>query len=77
VRNYLGSRRLSALDRALHACFVRAMMRLVARDPLSIAFAIGYLWLKANEVVSLRIIARGVYARIPRADIEAMLVPAG
>lgn len=77
LRDFLGSRRLSALDRALHACFVREMMRLVLRDPLSAAFAVGYLWRKANEVTSLRIVARGAYARVPRAQIEALLVPAG
>ena len=72
-----GARTLPVLDRALHACFVRSMMRQVAGDPLSAAFAIGYLWLKANEIVSLRIIARGLHAGIPRADVEALIVPAG
>lgn len=77
VRGYLGARRLSALDGALHACFVRAMMRLIARDPLSSALAVGYLWLKTNEVASLRVIARGIYAGLSRADVVSMLVPAG
>jgi vacuolar-type H+-ATPase subunit C/Vma6 len=76
LRRYLGSGRLSELDLALHACFVRGMMRLVLRDPLSVAFTVGYLWRKANEIRNLRIIARGAYARIPRADVEALLVTA-
>jgi len=73
---YLGARRLPALDRALEACFLREMMRLVARDPLSPALAVGYLWRKAAEVANLRVIARGAHARIPRVDVEAMLVTA-
>lgn len=76
VQHYLATRRLFALDRLLQTCFVRQMMQLVARDPLSIAFTIGYLWRKANEVTNLRLIARGKYAAVPREEIEALMLPA-
>jgi len=74
---YLELRRLSALDRALHVCFVHAMMRLVLGDPLSIPLAIGYLWRKVNEVTNLRLVARGKYAALPREEIEALMLRAG
>lgn len=75
--DYLVQRRLSILDRALHSCFVRSMMRLVLGDPLSIPLAIGYLWRKVNEVTNLRLVARGLYAALPRDEIEALMIRAG
>jgi V/A-type H+-transporting ATPase subunit C len=70
----LEPRRLFALDRALQSCFARATMRLGAGAPLSIAFAIAYLWRKMNEITNLRLIARGKYAALPRAEIEALMI---
>ena len=69
--------RLVALDRALQSCFARETLRVSRREPLSIGFAIGYIWRKAGEVTNLRLVARGKYAGLPRAEIEALLVPAG
>ena len=59
-------RRLLALDRALQSCFARETLRVSRREPLSIGFAIGYLWRKAGEVTNLRLIGRGKYAGLPR-----------
>jgi V/A-type H+/Na+-transporting ATPase subunit C len=73
----LEPRRLFALDRALQSCFIRETMRLGVGEPLSIAFTIGFLWRKINEVTNLRLIARGKYAALPRAEIEALMVAAG
>jgi V/A-type H+-transporting ATPase subunit C len=73
VRRYLEFRRLFALERALSTCFIRGMVRLMLRDPLSIAFTIGYLWRKVNEITNLRLIARGKYAVLPREEIEALM----
>jgi V/A-type H+-transporting ATPase subunit C len=70
----LEPRRLFALDRALQSCFIRETLRLSLRDPLSIAFTMGFLWRKINEITNLRLIARGKYAALPRADIEALMV---
>lgn len=77
LKRYLEYRRLFALNRVLQACFLREMMRWVARDPLSIAFTIGYLWRKANEITNLRLIARGKHAALPRDEIEALMTLAG
>lgn len=77
VRRYLEYRRLFALERSLHTCFIREMTRLVLRDPLSIAFTVGYLWRKVNEVTNLRIIARGKFAALPREEIESLMFAAG
>lgn len=74
ARSYLELRRLFALERGLSACFVRQMVRLILRDPLSIAFTIGYLWRKVNEITNLRLIARGKYAALPREEIEALML---
>lgn len=71
------ARGLFALDRLLQLCFFRETLRLILRDPLSIAFTIGYLWRKTGEIVNLRLIARGKHAAVPREEIEALLLPAG
>lgn len=70
-------KRLLALDHALQSCFVRQTIRLVLRDPLSIAFTIGYLWRKMAEIVNLRLIARGKCAQLPREQIEPLMVATG
>jgi V/A-type H+-transporting ATPase subunit C len=77
LQRYLATHRLFALDRLLQTCFVREMLRFVGRDPLTIAFMIGYLWHKASEITNLRLIARGKYAAVPRDEIEALMLPAG
>lgn len=77
VQRYLEVRRLFALERSLHTCFIREMTGLVLRDPLTIAYTIGYLWRKTNEITNLRIIARGTYAALPREQIEALMFTAG
>jgi V/A-type H+-transporting ATPase subunit C len=74
LERYLASHRLFALDRLLQTCFLRDMMRFVGRDPLSIAFTIGYLWHKANEITNLRLVARGKHAAVPREEIEALML---
>jgi len=71
---YLEFRRLFALERALSTCFIREMVRLIQRDPLSIAFTIGYIWRKISEITNLRLIARGKYALLPREEIEALML---
>jgi V/A-type H+-transporting ATPase subunit C len=76
LQRYLASHRLFALDRLLQTCFIREMMQLVGRDPLSIAFTIGYLWRKSNEITNLRLVARGKHASVPREEIEALMVTA-
>lgn len=77
AKSYLEVRRLFALERALSTCFIRDMVQLIVRDPLSIAFTIGYLWRKANEITNLRLIARGKYAALPREEIEALMFATG
>ena len=70
-------RRLFALDRALQSCLIRETLRLTLRDPLSIAFTIGFLWRKTTEITNLRVIARGKYAALPREEIVALMVATG
>lgn len=74
MNKYLEHRRLSNLERALETCFIRNTCKAILKDPLSIGLLIGYLWLKANEVVNLRIITRGITTTMPREEIEKNLV---
>ncbi len=71
---YLENRRLGGLERAMETCFFRRAHHAVYQDPLSVALVIGYLWLKVNEVVNLRLISRGKHTSMPRAEIEKYLV---
>ena len=46
--------------------FVREAARLYLGDPLGIDIVVGYLTLKYNEVVNLRLIARSKLLGLPR-----------
>jgi V/A-type H+-transporting ATPase subunit C len=74
VPRYLENNHLSGLERSLETCFARKASGFLNRDPLSIGVAIGYLWLKVNEIINVRIIARGTHANMPREEIDKQLV---
>jgi V/A-type H+-transporting ATPase subunit C len=59
LEKYLQSSDAAVLERALERTLVLSGIRMLYREPLSIATVIGYLWAKCNEVVNLRLIAQG------------------
>jgi V/A-type H+-transporting ATPase subunit C len=67
---------LSAFERTLEADLVRKMTALYRREPLGIAMAISYLWMKYAEFNNLRIIGRGKEFGIPEHILRNELVHA-
>jgi vacuolar-type H+-ATPase subunit C/Vma6 len=65
---------LAAFERDLDRALVRAAAALYRGDPLEIDIVVGYLAQKYNEVVNLRLIARGKVLGIPRERIRQEMV---
>lgn len=57
---------LAAFERDIDVTMLRAQIDLYLQDPLGIDVVIAYLAMKYNEVVNLRLIARGKALGIPR-----------
>ncbi len=57
---------LTEFEKTLDLLLARGTARLYLRDPLGIDVVVGYLALKYNEVVNLRLIARSKMLGIPR-----------
>ncbi len=65
---------LAAFERDLDLALIRAQAGLYRGDPLEIDVVIGYLAQKYNEVVNLRLIARGKALGIPRERVRREMV---
>lgn len=63
---YIQSRRFSPFERLFDTLVMRRCRQLAAARPFSIAVAAHYVWLKYNEAMNLRLIARGEAGHLPR-----------
>ncbi|MDR7561693.1 MAG: V-type ATPase subunit [Armatimonadota bacterium] len=72
VRGPVGD--LAAFERDLDLALLRVQAGLYRGDPLEIDIVIGYLAQKYNEVVNLRLIARGKALGIPRERVRQEMV---
>jgi V/A-type H+-transporting ATPase subunit C len=72
---YFENNSLASLERGMEEALVRRRIKLFLADPLSFASVIAFVWAKYNEIVNLRIIARGKEVGMPEAKIrEAMII---
>ncbi len=67
---------LAAFERSLEADLIRRMTSLYRREPIGIAMAISYLWMKHTEFINLRILTRGKEFGIPDHILRSELVHA-
>ena len=65
---------LTEFEKTLDLLLARGTARLYLGDPLGIEIVVGYLALKYNEVVNLRLIARSKMLGIPRALVRREMV---
>jgi len=65
---------ISAYEKELDRYLLRRGVTHFLKDPLTIAFAIGFLWAKLAEVTSLRVIARGKSAGLPDREIQGEIL---
>lgn len=63
---YVQSNRFSPLERVFEQVFIEQLGALARSHTLSIAILLLYTWLKYNEVVNLRVIARGSAKHLPK-----------
>jgi V/A-type H+/Na+-transporting ATPase subunit C len=71
---YFETGSLTGLQRALEQHAVRRGLKMWKADPLTIAGVIAYIWAKTNEIVNLRVIARGKQVGIPVEKMREALV---
>jgi vacuolar-type H+-ATPase subunit C/Vma6 len=64
--DYRRTARLSLFARAARGRLRLQALRATRFDPLGIGLAVGYLWLKAEEVADLRLLCRAAHIGLPR-----------
>ncbi len=64
---------LSAAENAIRATLDRSARRVAQRDPLDIGVVLDFLRRKEAETARLRLLARGKFYDVPRADLEREL----
>ncbi|HXH14012.1 MAG TPA: V-type ATPase subunit [Alphaproteobacteria bacterium] len=74
MERYRQSGDVAVLQRGLEELVVRTGVRMVYRNPLSIAIAIGYIWAKTNEVANVRVIAQGKALGLERDAIQREMI---
>lgn len=68
------TRRFSPIERLFERVLLRELRRLAVRNPLSFAVVMDYTCRKFNEVVNLRLIARGLAEHVPPGRVREQLV---
>jgi V/A-type H+/Na+-transporting ATPase subunit C len=72
--SYFETGTLIGLQRALEHFAIRSGLKMWHADPLTIGGIIAYIWEKTNEVVNLRVIARGKEVGMPENKMREALV---
>ncbi|MBU1627811.1 V-type ATPase subunit [bacterium] len=65
LMQYAQSQSLSDIERALEKGLINKYVKMYYEHPLTIAIPIGYIWMKCNEVINLRIVIRAKAFDIP------------
>ncbi len=65
---------LPAVERLMEQTMIQRGAAMFAKNPLSIASVVGYLWLKFSEAVNLRMICRGRAGNLPLSAIQEELI---
>jgi len=71
---YVQTKRLGPLDRLFDLFFITALRRMARRHALGLAVVMSYLWLKHNEAMNLRMLARGEARHLPRGRVREELI---
>ncbi len=61
-------------ERSMEVDLVKRLTSVYRREPLGIAMAVSYLWMRYNQLVNLRIISRGKEFNIPENILRAEMV---
>lgn len=74
IEPYIAAGRLGALDRQLENYYMDTLRRAALADVFGIGVVMRFAWLKYNEVMNLRLIARAKARNIPAARVQEELV---
>lgn len=74
---YVQSKRFAPIERYFERMLMRGLLKLSRRDVFGIGVMMNYVWLKYNEVINLRLIARGLAGSIPIGRVKDELYFAG
>lgn len=67
---YVQSKRFAPIERYFERMLMRGLLKLSRRDVFGIGVMMNYVWLKYNEVINLRLIARGLAGSIPMGRVK-------
>ncbi len=62
---YVQSKRFAPIERYFERLLIKGLLKLSRRDVFGIGVMMNYVWMKYNEVINLRLIARGLAGSIP------------
>ena len=62
---FVQSKRFAPIERYFERLLMKNLLKLSRRDVFGIGVMMNYVWLKYNEVINLRLIARGLAGSIP------------
>ena len=62
---YIQKGDLASVEKKFEELLLRRALRLYLRDPLGLGVLIGYLWMKVAEVTNLKMIANGLFYKMP------------
>jgi V/A-type H+-transporting ATPase subunit C len=71
---YVTAEKISAFEKELDRYIVKKGIDYFLGDPLSIAYAIAYIWAKYAEVTNIRVIARCLVSAVPEKELREALI---
>ena len=74
VASYIDTGKFSRLERMFESAVLGRLKRAAQQQGLGVAVLMHYAWLKYNETMNLRMIARGIGVGLPQARIEEEIV---
>ena len=74
VTSFIETGKFSRLERSFESAILARLKRAAQQQGLGVAVLMHYAWLKYNEIMNLRMIARGISAGLPQARIEEEIV---
>lgn len=74
VVSFMESGKFSRLERMFESVILAHLKRVAQQQGLGVAVLMHYAWLKYNEIMNLRMIARGISVGLPQARIEEEIV---
>jgi V/A-type H+-transporting ATPase subunit C len=67
---FVQSQRFGPIERYFERLLIKTLLKLSRRDVFGIGVMMNFVWLKYNEVINLRLIARGVAGSIPKGRVR-------